>query len=194
MKWVTYRMQPQNDSVARVGVVIDEMIHALDRGESLQQLLGDDGTRLREAAAHARASPAAIHALSEVQLLAPIPQPRSIRDYSSFEDHYRAGLKAFGLAFDSSWYESPSFYFSNNNVVVGDGVDVRFPRASHEMDYELEVAAVVGREGVNLTVEQAESCIAGYTIFNDFSARDAQRIEMEGRLGPAKGIDHDGSG
>jgi 2-keto-4-pentenoate hydratase/2-oxohepta-3-ene-1,7-dioic acid hydratase in catechol pathway len=189
VKWATYRTG-LDDHRDRVGVVIDGMIHGLDGVTSLQQLLGDDGTRLGSAADYAQRAPCDVSPLTEVRLLPPIPQPRSIRDYSAFEDHYRAGLEAIGLKFDPSWYDAPSFYFSNNNVVVGTGVDVRFPAASKEMDYELEVAAVVGREGVNLTLEEAQSCIAGYTIFNDWSARDLLRTDLRrSLLGPSKGKD-----
>ena len=189
MRWVTFRA-PDQAGPDRVGLVIDQLIHALDGVNSLQQLLGDDGTRLSEAAERARRSPAEVRPLSAARLLPPIPQPRSIRDYSSFEEHYRAGLQAFGLEFNTRWYEAPAFYFSNNNVVVGDAVDVRFPRASRQMDYELEVAAIVGREGVDLSVQEAESYIAGYTIFNDWSARDLLRTDLErSLLGPSKGKD-----
>jgi 2-keto-4-pentenoate hydratase/2-oxohepta-3-ene-1,7-dioic acid hydratase in catechol pathway len=189
MRWVTFRALDQAGP-DRVGLVIDQMIHTLGGSDSLQQLLGGDGTRLSEAAERARRFPAEVRALSDARLLPPIPQPRSIRDYSSFEDHYRAGLKAFGLEFNASWYESPMFYFSNNNVVIGEAVNVRFPRASRQMDYELEVAAIIGREGIDLSVEEAESCIAGYTIFNDWSARDLLRTDLKrSLLGPSKGKD-----
>lgn len=178
------------DLVDRVGLVIDQALHVLEGVHSLQSLLGDDGSRLRVAAETARRAPAAVLPISSVRLLAPIPFPPSIRDYSCFEAHYRAGLKAIGREFDERWYESPAFYFSNNNVVVGDDVAIRFPRATIEMDYELEVAAIVGREGSDLTPEEAESYIAGYTIFNDWSARDLLRGDLNrSLLGPSKGKD-----
>ncbi len=190
MRWVTYRASDQGDGVDRIGLVIDGMIHALEGCHSLQGLLGDDGTRLREAAARARRSPAEIRPLSAARLRAPIPNPPSIRDFSSFEDHYRAGLKAFGLEFDARWYEAPMFYFGNNNTVIGDAVDVRFPAACNEMDYEIEIAAIVGREAVDIPADRAEDYIAGYTIFNDWSARDLLRADLKrSLLGPSKGKD-----
>ena len=82
------------------------------------------------------------------------------------------------------------FYFSNNNVVIGDAVDVRFPGASSQMDYEIEIAAIVGREAVDISSEEADGYIAGYTIFNDWSARDLLRTDLKrSLLGPSKGKD-----
>jgi 2-keto-4-pentenoate hydratase/2-oxohepta-3-ene-1,7-dioic acid hydratase in catechol pathway len=189
MRWVTVRT-PASPSVDRVGLVDGDAVRVLDGVATLLELLGADGTKLQQAAERARRSPAAVHALSDVRLLPPIREPRSIRDYSSFEEHYRAGLVAIGREFDPAWYESPVFYFSTPHVVVGDAVDVRFPGNTREMDYELEVAAVVGREGSDLSVEEAESCIAGYTIFNDWSARDLLRTDLRrSLLGPSKGKD-----
>jgi 2-keto-4-pentenoate hydratase/2-oxohepta-3-ene-1,7-dioic acid hydratase in catechol pathway len=190
MRWVTYRAPDQTGTVDRIGLVIGEMIHALGGSDSLLGLLGDDGTALREAGERARRFPAEIRAISDARLQAPIPRPPSIRDFSSFEDHYRAGLKAFGLEFDERWYEAPMFYFSNNNVVIGDAVDVQFPHASNQMDYEIEIAAIVGREGADISSDEAEGYIAGYTIFNDWSARDLLRTDLKrSLLGPSKGKD-----
>lgn len=190
MRWVTYRPRNQAHSTDRIGLVIDEMIHGLEGGHSLQSLLGDDGTRLHEAAEHARRFPAEIRALSEALLQAPIPHPPSIRDFSSFQEHYRAGLKAIGREFDDQWYEAPAFYFGNNSVVIGGDVDVHFPSTTVEMDYELEIAAIVGLAGADIAVDEAERHIVGYTIFNDWSARDLLRTDLRRSvLGPSKGKD-----
>lgn len=200
MRWATFcqldsdsdgqRQRWPPEASHRVGLVVGKKVHALPGARSLLSLLGDDGARLRHAAEQAQRAPAEIFDVSKVRLLPPIPQPPSIRDFSCFEDHYRAGLRAIGRQFDERWFESPTFYFSNHHVVVGHDADVWFPHASIEMDYELEVAAIVGREGRNLSPEEAESCIAGYTIFNDWSARDLLRLDL-GRslLGPSKGKD-----
>jgi 2-keto-4-pentenoate hydratase/2-oxohepta-3-ene-1,7-dioic acid hydratase in catechol pathway len=191
MRWVTIRA-PEVSSPPRVGLVVDDVVHVLGGAASLQALLGDDGTTLREAGERARRSPASVHALSDVLLLPPIHEPRSIRDFSSFEAHYRAGLKAIGREFDPAWYESPVFYFSHPQVCVGDAVDVLFPGETREMDFELEVAAIVGREGTDLSVAEAEDRIAGYTIFNDWSARDLLRTDLRrSLLGPSKGKGYD---
>src|SRR5687767_12357625 len=87
------------------------------------------------------------------------------------------------------WYEIPVFYFSNPNPIYGDGDEIPYPTASDELDFELEVAVVIGKEGRNIPVDQADNYIAGLTIMNDWSARDLQRQEMKVGLGPAKGKD-----
>jgi len=87
------------------------------------------------------------------------------------------------------WYEMPVYYKSDADSVIGTGVDVEWPNYSDLMDYELEIAAVIGKQGTDIPAGEAEEYIAGYTIFNDFSARDIQGQEMQGRLGPAKGKD-----
>jgi 2-keto-4-pentenoate hydratase/2-oxohepta-3-ene-1,7-dioic acid hydratase in catechol pathway len=189
MRWVTCRA-PGRPDVDRVGLVVDDTVRVPHGVTSLLSLLGDDGTKLRDAAERARRTPSAVFALHDVRLLPPIPEPRSIRDFSSFEAHYRAGLKAIGREFDPTWYEAPVFYFSHPSVCVGDAVDVPFPSETREMDFELEVAAIVGRTGTDLSPDEAEACIAGYTIFNDWSARDLLRTDLRrSLLGPSKGKD-----
>jgi 2-keto-4-pentenoate hydratase/2-oxohepta-3-ene-1,7-dioic acid hydratase in catechol pathway len=87
------------------------------------------------------------------------------------------------------WYEAPTFYFTNPYALVGPHDDVPVPPGSELLDFELEVAIVVGRDGASLTPEQARDHVFGYTILNDWSARDLQRREMKVSLGPAKGKD-----
>jgi len=88
-----------------------------------------------------------------------------------------------------AWYEIPVFYFSNaSSITIGDGAITR-PSYTEALDYELEIAAVIGHEGRDIAPEDAESFILGYTIMNDWSARDVQRLEMSVGLGPAKGKD-----
>ncbi len=87
------------------------------------------------------------------------------------------------------WYDAPAFYFSNTACIVGDGARIRKPPDTNELDYELEIAIVVGRDGGDIPVEEADDYIAGFTILNDWSARDIQRREMKVGLGPAKGKD-----
>lgn len=121
-----------------------------------------------------------------VNLLAPVPRPNSLRDFMAFEEHVR---NALGEDPPEVWYEMPVYYKSNADSVVGPGADVEWPAYSDLMDYELELAAVIGKQGTDIPAEEAEEYIAGYTVFNDFSARDIQGREMQGRLGPAKGKD-----
>ena len=122
---------------------------------------------------------------------APGHRPPSIRDFYAFEAHVATARRARGLGMDPGWYEEPVFYFSNPACVVADGEVVRFPRASSAWDYELEVAAVIGVECRDVPAEGNAwlDVVAGFTIMNDWSARDLQRREMAQGLGPAKGKD-----
>jgi fumarylacetoacetate (FAA) hydrolase len=118
-------------------------------------------------------------AQTDVHLLAPVPDPPSIRDAYAFEQHVRnvAGLQTGHVP--SEWYELPAFYFSNPAAVIGPNSVLPIPEGTQQLDYELEVAAVIGAGGR----------LGGFTIMNDWSARDLQRKEMRIGLGPAKGKD-----
>jgi 2-keto-4-pentenoate hydratase/2-oxohepta-3-ene-1,7-dioic acid hydratase in catechol pathway len=152
--------------------------------------------------------------LADVALLAPLPEPRQMRDGMSFATHIRqsargaqavqamktGGAEAFKAAMAAPLGELPAiyrqipiYYITNRQTVVGPGATVRWPRYSKVMDYELEIAAITKRTRANIPAAEAAQHIFGYTIFNDFSARDRQAIEMQGRLGPAKGKSFDGS-
>ena len=123
-----------------------------------------------------------------VQLLAPIRRPPAVRDFYAFEQHVRTARERRGLEMNPDWYQLPVFYFSNPHTIIGPGEQVPYP-ATEALDYELEVAAVVGEDATDLDADAALDVIVGYTIFNDFSARDVQRREMALGLGPAKGKD-----
>lgn len=123
-----------------------------------------------------------------VRLVAPIRRPPSVRDFYAFEQHVRTAREGRGLQMDPDWYQLPVFYFSNPATILGPDDAVPMPR-TQALDYELEVAAVVGVDASDLDEAHALDAIVGYTIFNDFSARDLQRREMALGLGPAKGKD-----
>ena len=124
------------------------------------------------------------YALSDVRLLAPVPRPPSVRDFYAFEEHVRNAARVTGRAgVPDEWYELPVFYFSNPAAIYGPDDEIPFPVGSNELDYELEVAVVIG------DVTDSSSRIGGFTIMNDWSARDLQRQEMRVGLGPAKGKD-----
>jgi 2-keto-4-pentenoate hydratase/2-oxohepta-3-ene-1,7-dioic acid hydratase in catechol pathway len=127
--------------------------------------------------------------VEEVRLRPPIPQPPSVRDFYAFEQHVRTAREGKGLTMEPDWYELPVFYFTNPAAVVGPGDDVAVPPGCEALDFELEVAAVVGEGGSNLSPEEAETHIAGFMVMNDWSARDIQAREMKLSLGPAKGKD-----
>lgn len=152
--------------------------------------------------------------MDEVQWLAPVPVPESIREFMNFEQHVINCARRFGmppwrqridrfierrfgrehtLAYQSSrpWYERPVYYKGNRFSVVGPGAEVQIPHYTTVFDYELEFGIFLSRGGRNIPRERAHEHIGGYVIFNDFTARDIQGREMGGRLGPAKGKDFD---
>jgi 2-keto-4-pentenoate hydratase/2-oxohepta-3-ene-1,7-dioic acid hydratase in catechol pathway len=117
-----------------------------------------------------------------------VRRPPSIRDFYAFEQHVATAMRTRGREVDPDWYALPVFYFSNPSTVLDPGAILPMP-GTEELDYELEVAAVIGREARDLDAVGALDVIAGYTVFNDCSARDLQRREMRLGLGPAKGKD-----
>jgi 2-keto-4-pentenoate hydratase/2-oxohepta-3-ene-1,7-dioic acid hydratase in catechol pathway len=164
-------------------------IQALAAGTRMLDLLGDGGDRLARAGEEATTNPAEVFELSAVELMAPVPRPPSVRDFYAFEQHVKTARARRGLDMDPDWYELPVFYFSNPAAVLGPFDDVAVPPGSRELDYELEVAAIVGRGGADLDPEVAERHIAGFCVMNDWSARDVQRREMKLSMGPVKGKD-----
>ncbi|CAN5513642.1 fumarylacetoacetate hydrolase family protein [soil metagenome] len=119
----------------------------------------------------------------------PVLRPPSVRDFYAFEGHVRTMWARRQQEVPEAWYRLPIFYFSNVSEIRGPGDPVWAPRGSAELDYELEVAALIDTPARDLPAERAEEAIGGYTIFNDWSARDLQREETQVRLGPAKGKD-----
>lgn len=124
-----------------------------------------------------------------VRLLAPLPNPTSLRDFIAFEEHIAATSKRRGQPIPPEWYKAPVYYKGNHRTVIGPNEDLPWPLETKKLDYELELACVIGRKGQDISERDAPSYIAGYTIMNDFSARDVQFQEMACRLGPAKGKD-----
>ncbi len=124
-----------------------------------------------------------------VRLIAPLPNPPSLRDFIAFEDHIAATSKKRGQPIPPEWYKAPAYYKGNHRTIIGPGEDLPWPLATTKLDYELELACVIGRQGRDISERDAPEYIAGYTIMNDFSARDIQFQEMACRLGPAKGKD-----
>jgi fumarylacetoacetate (FAA) hydrolase len=120
----------------------------------------------------------------------PLPPVASIRDFYAFEQHVKTCRRHRGLDMVPEWYAVPVFYFSNPGGVVGHEAEVFAPGGSHALDYELELACVVGSECRDLPADdRALEVVAGFTIMNDWSARDLQRVEMAAGLGPSKGKD-----
>jgi fumarylacetoacetate (FAA) hydrolase len=133
--------------------------------------------------------PRLAHRQSEVRLHAPIPEPPSVRDFYAFEQHVKTARAKRNLGMIPEWYEIPVFYFSNPAAIYGPDDQIAYPKGTEWLDFELEIACIIGKAGRDIPVEEAASYIAGYTIMNDWSARDLQRKEMLMSLGPAKGKD-----
>jgi 2-keto-4-pentenoate hydratase/2-oxohepta-3-ene-1,7-dioic acid hydratase in catechol pathway len=127
-------------------------------------------------------------AVAGARLLAPI-LPGSLRDFLAFEDHVKAGAARRGEPVAEAWYEMPIYYKGNHRSIYGPDEEIPWPQFTDELDYELEVGAIVGSRGRDLDEDAAAAAIFGYTLMNDWSARDIQRKEMTARLGPAKGKD-----
>ncbi len=184
MKFATWQV----DGGTRAGVVADDGLHPLPAGTTVLDLVRSGLPTALEAGSDALAGEAT--PLDAVRLLPPL-QPPTVRDFVAFEEHVegvRRSIDGVGGVVPE-WYQAPTFYFTNPYALVGAFDDVPVPPGSARFDFELEVAAVVGRDGASLTADQAREHIFGYTIFNDWSARDLQAREMKVNLGPAKGKD-----
>ncbi|MDD9739252.1 fumarylacetoacetate hydrolase family protein [Marinovum sp. SP66] len=132
-----------------------------------------------------------LYAEDAVRLLAPVPRPNSIRDTLSFEGHMINFERRTGKKTPPRWYEAPIYYKGNPMSVIGPEEEVPWPDYTEKLDYELEFGIYIGKEGVNISEEDAPAHIGGYTIFNDISARDVIPGEVQMFLGPAKGKDMD---
>jgi len=122
-------------------------------------------------------------------LLAPVETPGSVRDFYSFERHVATARAGRGLEMEPAWYRRPVFYFSNPAVLLGPGAEVTPPPRCAQLDFELELAWLVGDDVTGADLHAAADAVVGFTVMNDWSARDVQREEMAVGLGPAKGKD-----
>jgi 2-keto-4-pentenoate hydratase/2-oxohepta-3-ene-1,7-dioic acid hydratase in catechol pathway len=174
-----------SDGERRHGVVVVDELLPLPAGTDLFALL--DGKPDERSVLTQCAYPVP---LAQVRLLAPV-QPPTVRDFVTFEEHVEGVRRSVDGAagVPEQWYAAPTFYFTNPYSILGPADDVPVPPGCVAFDFELEVAAVIGRAGRNIPPEQAREHILGYTIMNDWSARDLQKAEMRVGLGPAKGKD-----
>jgi fumarylacetoacetate (FAA) hydrolase len=127
--------------------------------------------------------------MEEIRLLPPLARPMGLRDFYAFEQHVSAAFANRGQEVPEAWYRMPAFYFSNPHSVYGPDETIPYPAYSQALDFELEVACVIGQAGRNIPADRASAFIFGYMIFNDWSARDVQRVEATVGLGPAKAKD-----
>jgi fumarylacetoacetate (FAA) hydrolase len=160
-----------------VGEVDGERVHVLEAPSMLAWLAGEG-----------RARTGVELELPSLTTLAPVPEPPSVRDFYSFERHVQAGARRRGTEVAEHWYEAPAFYFSNPASILGPGEALRRPSWTQMLDFELELAAVIGVPiGSSPDVDGPE--IAGFTLMNDWSARDLQASEVTVGLGPHKAKD-----
>lgn len=182
MKLVTYSVTAKSH---QPGVLVDDWVYPLPFA-SMLELIESGAAGLDRAR---RAAEGKRTALEGVRLNAPLLRPTTLRDAYAFETHVKTANANRGREVPEEWYKFPIFYFTNPNSIFGPEDEIPYPAYTNEMDYELEIAAVIGKPGRNLKPSQAPQHIFGFTIFNDWSARDIQREEMKVSLGPAKGKD-----
>ena len=160
----------------------------IDAPPSLRDALGKWGDEgLLQRARQAQGAPVTLSQIK--RWLPPVPNPRTFRDFYAFEQHVKAARASRGMEMIPEWYEIAVFYFSNPCALQGHLDPVAKPSSTKELDFELEVGCVIGRDVRDATGQAAEDAIFGYMVLNDFSARDLQRQEMKCSLGPAKGKD-----
>lgn len=170
-----------NEGYPRLGKVIDnQRVVELSSHTLMDYILSGQQIALQEGR---------VFELADVRLYASIRNPRSLRDFYAFETHVKTANQNRGRDVPPAWYDIPVFYFSNPSAIFGEGEEIPYPSKSNALDYELEVACVISKEGRNIRAEDAEDYIFGYVIMNDWSARDLQKQEMSVGLGPAKGKD-----
>ena len=208
MKLVTYRRRA--DDTPRVGALDAALTHVVDLASHFRDMLAliDGGDTALERARELVDLATVACPLAELTLLAPLPEPRQLRDAMTFELHYQQSIDAFaalrvgrplarvakalGIArIPKVWYQQPTYYKCNRFSVVGPEADVIWPKGETRMDFECEIAIVIGKTGKDIPRERAREHVFGYTIFNDMTARDLQGRELSGNLGPAKGKDFD---
>lgn len=170
----------------RLAVLDGEIAHLLPAGVDAIEMLALEPAERESRAAAATESVA----LAEAKLLAPL-HPPAVRDFVAFEQHIEGMVmtEGPGASVPDEWYQAPAFYFSNPNAIFAPGEEIEIPPGAKALDYECEVAAIIGTRGRDLTVENAREHIAGYTIFNDWSARDLQGFDLKLKMGWAKGKD-----
>jgi 2-keto-4-pentenoate hydratase/2-oxohepta-3-ene-1,7-dioic acid hydratase in catechol pathway len=217
MKLLTFKLQGTDylGALADTGIVNLSAAAPDDIAfSSMQQFIEAGQSALDRAYSLLASNPVTIPA-AQVDWLAPLPLPAQMRDCLGFEEHlknaFESAMKLSAMAADDPvkaedelrasgrfavpevWYQQPLYYKANRFSVAPSGKDILWPAYSNVMDFELEMACVIGKKGRDIGEDNADDHIFGYTIFNDFSARDAQMLESPGMLGPAKGKDFDDS-
>jgi 2-keto-4-pentenoate hydratase/2-oxohepta-3-ene-1,7-dioic acid hydratase in catechol pathway len=177
----------EHGGAERLGVVVDDRVHPLPENTHLLELLAADAAQRDEAAAAAQDS-SSVLLLSEVRLRAPL-RPTTMRDFVCFEQHVEGMAMNAGEPVSPEWYDAPTFYFTSTTAVFGPDDEIEVPPGCKLFDYELEIGCIIGRSGRDIAPEDARSHIAGFTIYNDWSARDLGAREKRMGLGWAKAKD-----
>ncbi len=168
---------------------LDALLADWENGLPLARTVLDRALGTSGEARRALLAAGAILPLPGVELRPPVSRPPTFRDFYAFEAHVRNARARRGLPVPPEWYEIPVVYFSNPGSLVGHGAAVRKPAWTEALDFELELACVIGRRARDVRPEDWRGVVAGFTVLNDWSARDVQRREMAVGLGPAKGKD-----
>ncbi len=184
--WIGDSIHPLAEAAAKKGIADFPvtMMGLLEAGEAMMDRAREVENAISDGSLDSNGLP-----VNEVSLLAPVPRPASCRDAYAFRQHVAAARRNRGVDMIPEFDEYPVFYFTNHNAIQGPGDIYCMPDHFQRLDFELEWAAVIGRKGLNVKAEKADSYIAGYTIMNDMSARLMQMEEMKLNLGPAKGKD-----
>ncbi|UUX96405.1 fumarylacetoacetate hydrolase family protein [Aquabacterium sp. J223] len=186
MKFVTFKTDAGRTSP---GVLTDSLDGVVDLGDRFRDMLSliDGGAPALAQAEALRRSPGRVHPLSQVTLLAPLPNPRRLRDCSVFEEHMQGGVnfvRKMGIDPNAKipdvWYQKPIYYKGNHLSVAGPEAEIVRPCYGEKLDYELEIACITGKRGTTIPREQAHEHIFGYTIFNDVSVRNTAAGELQG--------------
>ncbi len=177
MKFVTYVMRTQGPRVGLLekGAVVDvgfdgDMVAFIAMGAPIGERIPIENARL----------------------LAPL-RPHSMRDFLTFEGHLRNSMTRLGRSIPQEWYDIPAYYKGMPDTVIGPDEEIPWPAYTQRLDHELELAAIIGRQGKDISKQEALDYVFGYTIWNDMSARDVQTRELPVGMGPAKAKDWDGS-
>lgn len=194
MKLVTFKTDRSVESL--LGVVLEDKVLDLSKASGgsvpsnmLDFIYGGESMLNTTKAIINKPKHDALYSIDEVKLLAPLLTPPSLKDFFAFENHAKAGAERRGEKLAPAWYEVPAYYKGNHRAIYGHEDEIPWPSFTKKLDFECEIACVVGKPGINLSIEDAEKHIFGYMIFNDVSARDVQKKEMALRMGPGKGKD-----
>jgi len=193
MKIISYRL----NNATSYGVLVNNELYSLPENQSglpatmnAFLALEESGMQMaRQTAQQIEAGTLAANPVSNYEILAPVPHPTSCRDGYAFRQHVEAARKNRGVEMIPEFDQYPIFYFTNHQAVEGPGPVYCMPDHFEQLDFELEIAIVIGKKGRNIKASEADAYIAGFTIMNDMSARKLQMEEMLLNLGPAKGKD-----